>query len=554
MSLLSRFFGRSDGNPYTQGVALYEEGRYAEAIEFLRVASKKQSSSPTGSLALFHLRQALVGEGRHLLRVGRPAEALPYLTEAAGAWDAFPDLQFLVGATHGLTGDWDTALQTAHAALRLNPDYCEARLLEACSFIHLSRTREAAASLNKLLEAGRRSSSPLVAALAREGGYHEGNLPLDLPARLEKAAGGQMEDGNVASAVALCRSGHWERGLTQLKQLVVDHSSYPDYRVKLAAAFFQVGKAEKALLEVDEALRLNPSYRTAGYLKSLILADQYRLESAREVLNAILSTEPSRNLRNHEEMFAAFLGGVLDLLTGRLVEAEQRLAPWGDLTHSFPRAAVLRAAVADLDGRPAVAAEFLKATVEAWPADAEYLFLLACHHLRHGALADVEKELAQWPASDLEFPDERPLRLNALLALERGQVPDIPVADSDGKLAPAWRFLVARKLANQGKWSDCWREASALWQEGHHTAPVAHLLSEAAVHLAGTPGLPDDWQPPEVVPASVLTLGVYLGHRQDRKDQVERRLELHHSLHPEDNRWSWLTPAFWLNPIRRWIG
>ena len=553
MSLLSRFFGRANGNPYTKGIALYEEGRYTEAIEFLREAAKKQPGSSTGTLASFHLRQALVAQGRHLLRSGRPEEALHYLNEAAGTWDAFPDLQFLVGAAQGLSGDWESALKSAVAALRLNPDYCEARLLEACALVHMGRNREAADSLNKLLESGRRSDSPLVAALAREGGYLPPTLPLDLPARLEKAAGGQLQESAVGAAVALCRAGHWDEGIARLREMVADHPGYPDYRIKLAAALFQVGQAESALPEVEEALRLNPRYRTAGYLKALILADQGRLESAREILVAIKSSEPGRSIGSHEEMFAAYLGGVLSLLTGRLLEAEQILTAWPDLMQSFPRAALLRAAVADLDGRSAVAAEYLADLAEMWPADAEFFYLHACHHYRYGGYGEVEKTLIRWPATDPDEPDERPLRLNALLALARGQAPKIPKSDPDEEHDPAWRFLEARRLAILHRWAECWRVAMKLWEEGMHTTPVARLLSEAAVHLSDTPGLPAQWEPPEVVPASVLIMAVFLGHRQDRKNEVAPRLELHRILHPEDLRWSWLTPEFWLAPIRRWI-
>ena len=103
MSLWGRLFGNRGGDPYAMGVAHYEAGRFTEAIAALRLAIAKGPHTTTGSLATFHLRQALVGEGKRLLGSGRPAEAIGFLTEVADGWSSFPDLQFLVGAALGLS-------------------------------------------------------------------------------------------------------------------------------------------------------------------------------------------------------------------------------------------------------------------------------------------------------------------------------------------------------------------------------------------------------------------------------------------------------------------
>ncbi len=554
MSLFRRFIGRRSDDPYAKGVALYEQSRFAEAIEFLRHAAQQQRESPAGSLATFHLRQALVGEGRRLLRSGKPADALPCLQEAATAWDTFPDLQFLLGAARGLAGDWDRALRSAQAALRLNPDYCEARLLEANALIHMDRAREAAASLNKLLEAGRRSNSPLAHTLARKDGYTVATLPLDLAARLEKAAGGEWQDGAVIAATALCRSGHWEQGLARLRELVQTHPSYPDYRIKLAAALFQLDRAQEALPEVEEALRLNPLYRTAMYLKALILADQQRYEAAREVLISAADNPGARSSRGHEEMFAAYLGSTCALLTGRLDEAELTLQGWGDLTRSFPRAALLRAAVADLKGRPTIASEQMMALVDVWPVEADYLHLLACHRLRERDWGEVEKLLSRWPKAETQQLDERPLRLAVLVALNRGEAPDLPPLEPNTCQTADWRYLRAWTLANREEWGNCWQEVLSLWEQGRSTEPVALLMSTAALQLAGTKAVSESWQPPAVVSGDVLVRGIYLSNRRDRREETDRLRVLHRQVHPEDLRWTWLDPESWLGPIRRWIG
>ena len=125
MSLLGRLFGQSQDDPYTEGIVLYEAGRFADAITSLRRAGQEKHSGPESSLITFHLRQALLGEGRRLLRAGRADDALPYLAEAAAAWESFPDVQFLHGTALGLTGDWAQPLLAAHQGLPFKADYCE---------------------------------------------------------------------------------------------------------------------------------------------------------------------------------------------------------------------------------------------------------------------------------------------------------------------------------------------------------------------------------------------------------------------------------------------
>ena len=93
MSLLTRLLGRRKGDPYSEGIALFEQGRFADASELLRLASRK-SGSGSSSLASFYLRQCLVNEGVRRIGESDPAGAEPWLAEASATWDHFPDLAY----------------------------------------------------------------------------------------------------------------------------------------------------------------------------------------------------------------------------------------------------------------------------------------------------------------------------------------------------------------------------------------------------------------------------------------------------------------------------
>ncbi len=553
MSLIGKLLGRHESDPYTAGIALYEAGRFAEAADALRDAAQKQKRTAAGSLAAFYRRQALTSEGRRLLRAGQPAAAIPFLSEAVESWGDFPDLQGLLGAAKGLSGDWDGALAAAAVALRGNADYVEARLLEATALAALGRKREAAASLDKLVESGRRVDHPLITELARAGGYAEQTVPADLADRLARAAAGPPQEVDVAAAVALCRGGRWEEGVARLREYCAARPDYPDYRVKLAAALFQTGADSEALAEVEQALRLNPRYRTAAHLKALILADAGRFTEARGVIAGAAVQKGGHPLNPHEELFSAYLGGVLAVLTGRPEEALAGLSGWEDLTIAFPRAELLRAAAEDLLGRPQAAGARLAALAAAWPADADYQYLHACRLLRQGDAAAVARLLGRWPSGDADAPDERPLLLAGHLALARGGAPSPPAAVGRSE-SRADRFLAARSAAQRGDWEACRREVEALVREECVTERVVLLLAAAEAAGVEGPAPAGPWSPPAVVPESLVPYVLALRYRQGRHAEAARLGDLHRELHGEDLRWTWMWPAFWLAPIRRWIG
>ena len=87
MSLIGRFLGGGRSKAYAEGVTHLEEGRFAEAVDCLRIAALGKSDTPSGSLASFHFRQALLREGRRLLRSDQKSRAIPFFAEAVKLWE-----------------------------------------------------------------------------------------------------------------------------------------------------------------------------------------------------------------------------------------------------------------------------------------------------------------------------------------------------------------------------------------------------------------------------------------------------------------------------------
>lgn len=551
MSLFDRLLGGSRSKAYAEGMALLEEGHFAEAADRLRVAALGRSDTPSGSLASYHYRQALLGEGRRLMRAGLYQEAAGPFGVAVRLWELYPDLHCLYGAALGFGGAWDEALSESRIALRVNADYIEARLLEALSLSRLERSRDCAASLNTLVESGRRVSHWLVDMLNRPDQYLPEELPENLDELLLRSLSGRSEKEEVAEAVAMCRGGNWGQGLQKFAALVEKRPRYPDYRTRLAAALFQVGRLDEALTEVEAALGLNESYPAAIDLKGLILADRGCLVEARDFLAAAdAQVGDGQYTHAHEEMFAAYLRAVLALLTGDPEKVPTILEGWPDLIRTFARAELLLAASEDLRGRTKTCSRRLTDLAEEWSAETQYFHLLTCHHLENRRYREASSVLARWPATD--HPDLRPGFLDACLAVFQGRVPDLPrrSADPDATDVPesAWLFLQARVAYLKGNDQECDRLCRDLIQRGHRTERVLRLLLAATVNL-------DNSGPVEeaVLPDSCLPGHVMLMFQSGQGPKLAAVLEALTAPHPENLWGNWLSPGFWLEPVRGWI-
>lgn len=561
MSILGRFWGNQKSNTYADGVNLLESGNFKEAIETLREAVHMRAGAPDGSVATFHFRQALVSEGRRLLRAESYDEAVPVFAEAVGLWGLYPDLHCLHGAACGLSDDWETALLEARAALRLNPDYVEARLLEASSLQALQRLVEAGDSLDALIESGRRVEHWVISSLSRDTGYSQDTLPDNLSQLVAKALGGKSEKEEVAAAVAQCRQGNWDDGLECFARLVKKRPRYPDYRTRHAAALFQLHRNDEALAEVNAALALNESYGTAIDLKGLIMADSGQLTSARIFLaEADELLEKSRPGSAHEELFGAYLRGVLALLCGDADEVPALLEGWPDLAPNFGMAALLLAAADDLSDRGLSCGRRLTELASEWKAEADYHYLLACHHLAQRQYNDVAGVLSRWPDSVNEQDDWRLIYMEACLSLCQGRIPILPVksdftrvAGDDEKIAGvAWDSLAARTSFLKGDDQDCWRGCQHLVSQGYATERILRIMIASAPENK-TGGSESPWTPPVVLPESCMPGLFFHLMKQDRHVEAESILAIQKSPHPEIAHGWWLSASFWLAPIRGWI-
>lgn len=551
MSFLDRIFGRHENSDYSAALKFFNEESYEESAKLFR-SVLKHTEGKTGSLSAFYLRQCLLEQGKAALAQKDYVNCCTHFEEAAVRWPSFPDLRFWYGYSLGMAGNWAGGLEEASAALRYNAEYLDARILSACALWELGHREDASVSLNELLDSIKDNNHP-VSLLLQDGlPYSPENMPSNLINILTDISFDSKNGNSVESAVASCRSGSWEDGIAIMRRLCDEHPAWPDYKVKLAAALFQVGKNEEAFSEVEQALLLNPKYRTAAHLKALILADNSQFNEALEVIEAEPQLMSPDKGHPGEELFCCYLAAVLYLLTGRYSEVEPKLASWHDLPATFPMASMLIAAANDLENRNAVSLDGLSKLVSKWPHEANYRHALASVQLRMDLLDAMESNLIKWQSSEIiqNEKKENALLMAGYLSLARGEVLVSEEEHAQAGPSEAWTFLYAYSASLSGNWDKVSSLLEQLIVDGQSTERISSLIAKACL----SSGVSGDYNVPVTVPETVLRDTICLMHRTGDSVEANSTLRKMQSVHPDDIRWTWLDPEYWLHPVRRWIG
>ncbi len=551
MSLLDRIFGRHENSDYAIAFKFFNEGNYEESAKLFR-SVLKHTEGETGSLSAFYLRQCLLKQGRAALVQKDYANGCTYFEEAAVRWPSFPDLRFWYGYSLGMAGKWIDGLEESRAALRYNGEYLEARLLYVCALLELGQREDASASLNNLLDSVKDKNHPASLLLKEAAPYSPENMPSNLINIVTDITFDSKNGNSVESAIASCRSGSWDDGIAIMRRLCDEHPAWPDYKVKLAGALFQVGKNDEAFIEVEQALLLNPKYRTAAHLKSLILADNSQFKEALKVIEAEPQLMCPDKGHPGEELFCCYLAAVLYLLTGRYSEVEPKLASWRDLPSTFPMASMLIIAANDLENRTVVSLDGLLELVNKWPHESNYRHALASLQLRMDLLDALESNLIKWQSSEIIQNDkkENALLMAGYLSLARGEVLVSKEKHTQAGPSEAWTFLYAYSAYLSGNWNKVSSLLEKLVTDGQSTERISSLIAKASL----ASGISGDYNVPVAVPETVLRDTISLMHRTGDSVEANSTLRKMQSVHPDDIRWTWLDPEYWLHPVRRWIG
>ena len=245
-----------------RGIILYQKEQFSEAIEAF---AKAEAQDPDD-------RESTEMHGVSLFRLGRPAEALPFLEKARASVErANVDPQYVLGLCYADLQRYSDARHAFAAQYGFAPDSAEAYLLAARLFLRRELSAEAAAEARKALETN--PALPLAHQLLGEAALAKGDVPTAIQEfeaeRKINPLNGVLYD---RLGDAYLRNGQYAEARQALNCAVLLEPNSTGPYILLGEAFLKLNQPVQALHYLDRAVKMDP----ANYITHNLLAQAYR--------------------------------------------------------------------------------------------------------------------------------------------------------------------------------------------------------------------------------------------------------------------------------------
>ncbi len=240
---------------------LYQQERLPEAVEAFTKAGTEDPDD----------RESIEMNGVSLYRLGRSAEALPFLEKAHAAVDrANVEPQYVLGLCYTNLARYDDARRAFATQYGFAPDSAEAHLLAGRLFLRSELTGQAAIEARKALEIN--PTLPLAHLLLGEVALAKGD-PADAIHELEAERKLNPLNGSLYDRLgdAYIRNGQYTDAQQALDRAVLLEPSATAPYILLGQAFLKLAQPIQALHYLDHAVKMDPS----NYLTHSLLGQAY---------------------------------------------------------------------------------------------------------------------------------------------------------------------------------------------------------------------------------------------------------------------------------------
>lgn len=194
------------------------------------------------------------------------------------------------GLAYGRAGRADAALPWLREAVRLKPDFAEARLNYGVALSRIDHPHEAAAEIEKAVKQEPDAFAwQMLGRIRRQTGDRAG-----AESAYREALHLSERDPSLWNdlGILLGEMGRLDEALAAFERACAEQPSYFDARVNLGRARLQQGHRDEAAREFDAALRLNPRAGAVAYDLAKLRGLQGRYEEAVALLYQALDSGP----------------------------------------------------------------------------------------------------------------------------------------------------------------------------------------------------------------------------------------------------------------------
>jgi len=232
-----------------RGIIFYQKEDFPDAIDAFVKASAQDPND----------REATEMHGVSLYRVGRAAEAIPFLEGAHAAVErANIDPQYVLGLCYTDVQRFDDARRAFAMQYGFVPDSAEAHLLAARLFLRREAVAEAGIEARKALEIN--PTLPMAHQLLAEVALAKADVPAAIR-ELETERKINPLNGNLYDRLgdAYLRNGQFEEAQQALNRAVVLEPNATAPYIMLGQTFLRLNQPIQALHYLDHAAKMDPS-------------------------------------------------------------------------------------------------------------------------------------------------------------------------------------------------------------------------------------------------------------------------------------------------------
>jgi protein O-GlcNAc transferase len=298
MAFVGKWFGFGRNADYDEGLRAFEAGDYAAAAERFRAAMGAGGDLSLRQRAKSYLAGSLGKIGRAAMERGDHTAAVQALGDAVAVRPRYADLHVALALAHDALGEHHRLHEEVRAALRINPKYGHAVLLEAALLMRSGAHGDGLFRAVEAVSLDRRLETDTYRKAIEAADAEKWNEAADLIFAV-RPVGGDAAD-HQARGDRMMQAGRWEDAEEAYRQALEAAPHYADLRSRHGQALFELGHVDQAVDAFREAVTINPKFAEAHALLGVSLRRLGQEDEAKEAFRAALEADPDNVIARQE--------------------------------------------------------------------------------------------------------------------------------------------------------------------------------------------------------------------------------------------------------------